>query len=304
MDIGKVVCILAVIIVITISFIPTSRAEGRPIDDRGMPEYYDRHEEPEDFEDLFFPRIYEESSFNLDVPDYLNNTYLGSCFRYAEEYVPDDYEEKDLANITIHTDQDERLIHSLGFGAGGTNITELVDTSSVDLQVKTIGTVNFMLVESKEWDGLFQKEQTVEFTGRARTYNLFGLDGGWVEGFDNGEEFIKVNLESDDPLRYYLFENSRILLNSDAGQLVDYEEGPTTEATLELRNDDNPKSVGDEPHLTLVNPTGHNNSVEVEFSLEVKEYPPDFPLPVIIVVGALAVAIIGGVLWRKKKNSS
>lgn len=294
------VFICAMILIVTLSVIPVYGDDVNdtrlPAQRKGPPEFYDRYEAPRTFEDMFFSRNYRESAFNFTVPHYLNNTYIGSVFRWAEE---DRLNGGHYCHITLVDDKGKFWSNTSHYAGGGTS-NEPLKAEWVNFQVNTSGSTEFMLIERMEWDDLFNKKQYIEFTGAARTYNLFGM-GGWVEGFDEEQQFIRVHLESDKPLRYYIFEDDRWQVLSDIGRLVDYEETPTTKTYLDIRNDKRPGwLVGSFPFLTLSNPGDPNETVNVEFHLEVLDYK-SFNIPVILAVGAIFGVIIGGLIWKYKK---
>ncbi|GEM_PF-4616729 len=306
MNSGKSICLITVLLLLTIAAVPTSRAE-LPRDEKGSPEHYDFNGSPENFEDLFFPRLYGEETYNFTLPKYLQHTHVGGVHSWAEKASPsgkpiEEIEDEDYANMTLKDDEGEVLMRAFGYGGGGRNTTLIGDTSWVKMRTETEGTFSFFLAESKEWDDLFEQTQSVRFTGSARSYNLFGLNFGWIEGFDNAEQFIRIHLRSDFPLRFYLFENSGLLLYTDEGFLVDYEEDPTQETTLDLRYDDKKTAVGDMPFFGFLNPGNPNEEVKVEFELEVHDYPPDWGLPVLVL--GVFIAVAGGVIWVIQKKAS
>ncbi len=302
----KTITCLVVLSLIVLSFGLNPIKGEVPAEKKGEPKYYDRTGESiEKFEDLFFPHYFStDLDRNITVADHwkkpqlLNEVDIGDGYtrfkqppNYTEEDLPPDYKPAYFKlfypNGTVFDSYSNTRIN---LGYGGMNKYDLTNTST--LRLKTAGELTVFYGSNRTWNQPFDRYQDISFIGGVRTYNLFGHTST-VHGINHDDNYIKVKIKSDVPIRAYVFEDND-------GKLVDYDESRSRKITLEIRNDYNHWDVNHMPFLTIVSASERSKGVNASFIMEICDYPePWWFWPAVI--GGCSAIIAGAVIWFKKQ---
>jgi len=301
----KLMILILIPMIISFSIFSGDVQAKTPAEIKGKTQYYDRSASSiERFEDLFFPHQFTgEISKELYLEEHWGNETFVNSIQLDKEYQdfnqPPYFNKSDLppdyrpANLTLRNDKGDMIYSFANTGIGidgmGTVNFNLTDMDTVNMN--STGGFFFYISSNPTWENPFVSPEHIDFKGRTRTFNLWGYNQG-ISEFDQREQYIKVNIHSNTPIRAYIFEEEE-------GKLVDYDESIKKDVSLKIMNEENPMSVGDIPFLTISTPT--YTIVNATFMFEVCDYPVEgWVLPAVIgmVVGITVVLLI----WYKKQS--
>ncbi len=301
----KLVILILIPMVANLSVFNSDVQAKTPAEIKGDTQYYDISASSiERFEDLFFPHHFTgEISKEVPLEEHWGNETFVNCIQLNKEYQgfnqPPDFNKSDLppdyrpANLTLRNDEGD-MIYSfantgIGIGKMGTVNFNLTNTDTVNMN--STGGFSFYISSNHTWENPFVSPEHIDFKGKTRTFNLWGYNQA-ISEFDQREQYIKVKIHSNTPIRAYIFEEEE-------GTLVDYDESLKNDISLKVMNEENPMSVGDYTFLTISTP--NYTIINATFMFEVCDYPVEgWVLPAVIgmVVGITVVLLI----WYKKQS--
>ncbi len=288
----------------------TVPAEAKyPAEKKSGPDYYSRDAELDHLGDLFFPHDFQgDLKYDFSVPSYLKNSSYGHQFLFKDDYggfnlapfenesdLPPDYVP---ANFSIQGSQGDYIYSedNKRTGVGGGSV-EGIEFSGDKVKINNTGGCEFFMFKKPDWDDIIHKPQTFSFTGRKRSFMLWGVNT-FFNDIDRQEKYVKINMDTDKPVRAYAFDNT----GSHYGELIDFDEERSKSKELDFVDQDKKAGVSYEPVIGFSTIDGKSKQVNITLEVEIKDLPENlWLLPVI--VGGVFVGVVGASLWITRKES-
>lgn len=295
---NKKIIVCIVVSMIVVASVVAFRISRRDDDLDLSFKYYDEQESPEHIEDLFFPRrLTGKNEFTFDVPSYLQNRKLRIYSAHMGEYYG-------YRNIT-HLDQNGEVISSWnnsggrGYARDGHDFRDFLK-GVTQWTLRTEGP--FIIMIYVEYDMTYMIGQPIDISFYGRTIGFEAWDGLYgVPGYDDRDNYYRFSIESDVPVKAYLFGKPSGMTDFYLGGSDERDEEMTTSKVLETGKS-SWLGIANEPIIVISTYDDSVRQVNATLTIEIRDKGLH---PLLVTALAISLVVIPTILvgvYIKKKE--
>ncbi len=281
--------------------------KSREIDEKEFPfEYYHEEECPEHFEDLFFPRYFSgKNEYTFEVPAFYKEMRLDYRFTWSEDYrgeVPQKY-----GNVSFW-DQDENLIRY--FDNRGESFTVEEGKSGIDLRgvneltLKTEGSIKMIFYYHLDEGHMIGRPIDISFEGRGHGLGLWGMTTptDMLRGYDQNDNYVLLRVESDVPIRAYVFGRPNYFVVADYFEEKDGHDEERTKVKELVAGRGYNEAIANEPFLVLSTFDDEVRQVNATLTIEIKDKGIHPILAAALALSIVLAPVVALMIWVRKKE--